>query len=55
LKLGWLVEHPKQREQYYFDESAFIASLTPLLDPLECFEFKLGYRGYKVGKIPDED
>jgi hypothetical protein len=37
----WIVAHPDQQEDYYFNEIEFLASLSGILEPIDAFEWHL--------------
>lgn len=42
LRDEWVIKHPEQANNYQFDESAFLASLAPMIETIDCWELHLG-------------
>ena len=42
LRDQWIKDHPEQAADYRFREGDFLASISSMMEPIECWELHLG-------------
>lgn len=45
LRADYLIKYPRQGDSYCFSSTQFLAEISHLLDPINCFEFHLDNYG----------